>query len=143
MGIIADVFSTIREDIIDRKKTIDIFKQISNNKDEIVKSLKSISEINWKKSKFEEENLPSFGIRGSKEWDSLVKWQVRKEKNEIELYNKQLNNHFKIHITEIKHIEKVIRYVKDKNEFYKLESSTMVFGKNNYLKKLKRVLKDV
>ena len=135
------LFGDINDEMKKRKEIIRIFTEIGKEKKKIIESLRKISEISFKQSKWEEKNIPKAAIRGSKEWRVMMDDKWHKENRERDGYLSQLNEFFNIKIDR-EYADKVIRYVKNKDEFYKYESIGLTIGIKKYIKTLKSVLKD-
>ncbi|MAC41424.1 MAG: hypothetical protein CMJ05_06495 [Pelagibacterales bacterium] len=134
------LFGNISEQKKERKETIKIFTEIVKNKEEIIKSLKKVSEISFKKPKGG-KRIPSSAIRGTKNWEIMSNHYRNCRNKEIEGYINKLYDDFNIRIDE-KYVDKIIRYVKRKEDFYDLEDTGLIFGKEKYLKTLRNLLDD-
>ena len=141
MSLFGDISDSIKNTKKDRKETIRIFTEIGKDKEKIIESLRKISEMSFKMSKWEEENIPKGAVRGTKEWRVMIDNLVHKENRERDGYLSQLNGFFNIKIDR-KYVDKVVRYVKNKDKFYELESGGLTIGVKKYIKTLKYILKD-
>jgi len=136
MGLFGDISEQKKE----RKETIKIFTEIGKNKEVIIKSLKKVSEISFKKPKGG-KRIPSYAARGTKDWDVVNNHLRNCENKEREGYINKLYDDFNIRIDK-KYVDKIIRYVKRKEYFYKYEDTGLIFGKEKYLKTLRNLLDD-
>ena len=136
MGLFGDISEQQKE----RKETIKIFTEIGKNKDVIIKSLKKVSEMSFKRPKGG-KYIPKWGRRGTKEGE-IINDHIRSSENrEREGYINKLNDEFNIKIGE-EYVYKIINYVKwGRDSFYRSESG-LIFGRKKYLKTLRNILND-